>query len=231
MKKVLALAAIAVLASSVAAANVNPALGVDPGKVDPPAVRTNGTLGSLSISAVQTGPLQVQVDASVTTAGGDGVPFYGTYGGSPITLQDQVMLYGQIYDSPWVDGCTSWATPGVNWCSYGIQYFINSPTPQGSFALSFTATVPTAQNYQLFAVAYAGVTWPTTGFNWGFISQNPGTVIGPVGTIYVDSTQPPTPTPPPGGYGGNPIPTLSLLGIIALVAIMAGVAILVIGRK
>ena len=196
MKKVLALVGIAVLMSSVAAANVNPGLNSVSGKVEAPQVRTNGTLGSLTITGTQIGPLEVEIDAAVTTQGGDGIPFYGTTsGGSPITLQDQVLLYGQIYDSPWVDGCMSWDTPGVNWCDHGEQFFINSPNPMGDFAISFTSTVPAAQDYQLFAVAYAGQTWPTTAYDWGILTQNPGTLIGPVGTMYVDST--PSPRPPP----------------------------------
>jgi len=232
MKKVLVLVAIAVLISSVAAADINPSRDAVSGKVTAPQTRTNGVLGSLTISAQQVGALQVQVDTSVTTVGGDGIPFYGTTtGGSPITLQDQVLVYGQIYDSPWVDGCTSWATPGVNWCAYGENFVINSPTAMGSFAVSFTATVPTAQNYQLFAIAYAGVTWPTTAYDWGILSQNPGTVIGPVGTIYIDSTVVPTPTFNPGGDGGAPIPTMNRWGMLAMVGMLLGVAVLVIIRR
>jgi hypothetical protein len=229
MKKVLALVAIVVLSSAVAVANVNPANQAS-GKIPAPATRTNGTLGSLSITGVQSGPLQVLIDASVTTVGGDGVPFvYTTTGGSVYNLDDQIYLYGQIYDSPWQGGCTSWATPGPNWCDYAGQYFVNSPTPLNSFAVSFTSTVPAADDYQLFAIAYAGVTWPTTGFAWGFISQSP--YIGPVGTMYIGSTQVPTPTPPPA-VAGEPVPTLNLIGILAMIAIMAGIAIFVmVGRK
>ena len=231
MKKVLALVGIAVLMSSVAAANVNPSMGSVSGKVEAPATRTNGALGSLTITAQQIGALEVQVDSSCTTQGGDGIPFYGTTtGGSPITLQDQVLLYAQIYDSPWVDGCTFWDTPGVNWCAFGEEFFINSPNPLGTFNVSFTTTVPAAQNYQLFAIAYAGQTWPTTAYDWGIITQQPGTVIGPVGTIYVDSTQPPTPTIDPDA-GGQPIPTMNWLGMLAMIAMLIGVAVLVIIRR
>ncbi|MEN8164953.1 MAG: hypothetical protein ABFS37_12545 [Acidobacteriota bacterium] len=231
MKKVLAIVGIAVLMSSVAAANVNPSADSVSGKVNDPGTRTNGTLGSLTITGQQIGSLEVQVDSSVTTQGGDGIPFYGTTtGGSPVTLQDQVMLYAQIYDSPWVDGCTFWDTPGVNWCAFGVEYFINSPTPLGNFDVSFTTTVPAAQNYQLFAIAYAGQTWPTTAFNWGILTQNPGTVIGPVGTMYVDETQPPTPTIDPNA-GGAPIPTMNAYGIFAMAALLLGVAVLVIIRR
>jgi hypothetical protein len=97
-----------------------------------------------------------------------------------------------------------------------------------------------ANTFQAFGVALAGwypgvpgATAPPqlTGFWWdgNFTDHYASSYPGP--TTYVDATQPPTPTPPPGGFGGEPIPTLNLLGIIALIAIMAGIAILVIGRK
>jgi len=229
MKKVLAFVGIAVLMSSVAAANVNPGLNSASDKVDAQTTRQNGTLGSVTITAEQVGALEVQLDASATTQGGDGIPFYGTTtGGSPVTLQDQIMLYGQIYDSPWQGGCSSWATPGPNWCSFGVEYFQNSPTPLGSFAVSFTATVPGPANYQTFVIAYAGATWPTTAYNWGFITQSPAYSV--VETIYVDSTQPPTPTIDPNA-GGSPIPTMNTYGIFAMAAMLLGVAVLVIIRR
>jgi len=225
MKKVLAFVGIAVLMTSVAAAEINPNGHKATDEITVPATRQNGTMGSLTISAVQTGALQVRVDASVTTVGGDGVPFYG----ATVTLNDQIWLYAQIYDAPWVDGCTSWATPGVNWCGHDEGFFINSPTPLNNFAVSFTATVPAAQDYQLFALAYAALSWPGTTYQSANRSQT--SVMGPVGTIYIDSTQPPTPTPPPGGFGGEPIPTLNWLGILAMIAILGGIAVLVMNRK
>ena len=142
MKKVLVLVAIAVLTCSVAAAKVNPA--TPEGGVKAPgaaATRVNGTLGSLTLTAAQTDVLQVQLDASVTTAGGDGVPSVVTFGGSTYTLNDQIGLYAQIYDSPWQGGCQSWTTPGPNWCFGEWQFWVNSPTALGSFAASFTTTV------------------------------------------------------------------------------------------
>lgn len=229
MKKVLVLVGIAVLMSSVAAADVNSSLGDVSGKVVAPSTRTNGTLGSITIAATQIGPLEVQLDASATTQGGDGIPFYGTTtGGSPVTLQDQVMLYGQIYDSPWDGGCMSWDTPGPDWCAYGVEYFQNSPTALGSFAVSFTTTVPTAMNYQTFVVAYAGITWPTTAYDWGQVTQSAAYSV--VETIYVDDTQPPTPTIDPNA-GGNPIPTMNSWGVLAMIGMLIGIAVLVIIRR
>ena len=230
MKNSLVLFAIVVLVSSVAGANVNPSLNAVSGKVPASETRQNGTLGSLTITAQQVGALEVQLDASVTTRGGDGIPFYGvTTGGSPITLNDQIWLYGQIYDSPWNGGCTFWTTsPGTDWCGVGDEYFMNSPTALGSFALSFTTTVPRAMNYQTFVMAAAGLTWPTTGYAWGRVSASTASSV--VETIYIDATVPATATPDPNA-GGNPIPSLNRLGVLAMIVMLLGVAILVIVRR
>jgi hypothetical protein len=228
MKKVLAIVGVAVLLTSVAAAEINTSKVKNTSNVTSAQTRTPGTIGSLTITAAQTGSLQVQVDASVTTQGGDGIPrVFNTGGGGTTTLNDLVWLYAQIYDSPWQDGCSFWPTPGANWCGYGSESAIN--TPNASLDVSFTTTVPAAQNYQLFALAVAGATWPGTSYQFGYIDSS--TAIGPVGTIYIDTTQPPTPTPPPGGYGGEPIPTLNWLGIVAMIAILGGLAVLVMSRK
>jgi hypothetical protein len=230
MKKVLAIVGIAVLMTSVAAAEINPSAAkvLNPGGAS--GTRTNGTLGSVTIAATQVGPLEVQLDASATTQGGDGVPLVTIFNGNTYTLNDQIWLYGQIYDSPWNGGCTFWTTnPGTDWCAFGEEFFVNSPNPLGSFAVSFTTTVPAAGNYQTFVIASGGWTWPGTSFQWFDRSQS--VYYSVVETIYIDNTQPPTPTPPPGGYGGNPIPTLNWLGILAMVAILGGVAVLVMTRK
>lgn len=229
MKKVLAFVGIAVLMTSVAAADINPSTA---GEVNPdftPGARANGTLGSVTIAAAQVGPLQVQLDASATTQGGDGVPVVTTWGGNTYTLNNQVWLYGQIYDSPWNGGCSTWTTsPGTDWCAFGEQFFMNSPTALGSFAVSFTTTVPTAMNYQTFVVARAGLTWITTGYDWFNISQTVAHSV--VETIYIDSTQPPTPTPDPSA-GGAPIPTMNRWGMLAMAGMLLGVAVLVIIRR
>ena len=230
MKKVLAFVGIAVLMTSVAAADINPSAGKVLSPSSASGSRANGTLGSTTITAAQVGPLEVHLDASATTQGGDGVPVVVTFGGNTYTLNNQVWVYGQIYDSPWNGGCTFWTTsPGTDWCAFGEEFFMNSPTPLGSFAVSFTTTVPVAMNYQTFVISRAGLTWITTGFNWFNTSQS--SVHSVVETIYIDSTQPPTPTPPPGGYGGEPIPTLSWLGVLAMIAILGGIAVLVMTRK
>lgn len=222
MRKVLVMVAIAALACSVVGAEVtNFDLSVSD-KIDIGDVRTNGTLGAFSASITQVGPLQVDVQASVTTVGGDGVPYpYGT--GS---LNDQVWIMAQIYDATWL----------VHTFSYtGSDYHLNSPVALGTFATSYTVSVPRATDYQLWVAAIAGVTWPTTAYNWGFFSQGvSGGYLsfysGPIATTYVDATQPPTPTPDPTA-GGAPIPTLNWLGMLAMVAMMLGVAVLVFIRR
>ncbi len=235
MKKVLAFVGIAVLMTSVAAAEINPSgtQAVSPGSAG--STRVNGTLGSLTITAQQVGPLQVQLDASVTTQGGDGVPVVVTFGGNTYTLNNQIGLYVQIYDSPWNGGCTTWATPGTDWCAVNWEYFLNSPTPLGSFAQSYTTTVPTAMNYQTFVLARGGLTWITPNFNWFNTSQY--IYSSAVETIYIDSTQEPTPTPggptptPPDPSNAVPVPSLNTYGIVAMVLLLVGVAILVMWRR
>ena len=82
MKKALALIGIAVLMTSVAAAEINPVGPKVANQGNAANTRANGTLGSLTIVATQVGPLQVQLDAGVTTQGGDGVPVAVTLGGA-----------------------------------------------------------------------------------------------------------------------------------------------------
>ena len=185
----LASAGFAVLMTSVAAAEINSAYLSERNSDNAPVVRENGTLDSLTITAQQVGPLEVRIDASVTTQGGDGAPAVVTYNGNTYTLNNQVWLYAQIYDSPWNGGCTFWpVSPGTDWCAVGEEFFMNSPTPLGSFALSFTTTVPEPAYYQTFVVAAAGLTWITTGFDWFSVSQTVYSFA--VQTIYIDSSTP-----------------------------------------
>lgn len=229
MKKVLAFVGIAVLMTSVAAAEVNPER-TNALTEGTSTTRANGVITSVSISAYQSGALEATLDASATTVGGDGVPVTVSFGGNTYVLDNQVWLYGQIYDSPWNGGCTHWTTsPGTDWCGYGEEYFINSPVALNNFDISFTTTVPGPAFYQTFVIAAAGLTWHDPAYVWFSVSQSLASSV--VETIYIDSTQPPTPTPPPGGYGGEPIPTLSWLGILGMIAILGGIAVLVMTRK
>lgn len=227
MKRVLAFVGIVVLMTSVAAADLNPSKEVvlnPEGSWD----RVNGTLGSVTITANQYGPLQVALEASATTVGGDGVPVTVTFNTNTYQLNNQIWVYGQIYDSPWNGGCTFWTTsPGTDWCAYGEQYFINSPNPMGSFNVSFTTTVPVAMDYQTFVVARGGLTWITTGYDWFNFSQTVAHSV--VETLYIGSTIFPTPTP--NTVPGNPVPTINRYGVIAMVVLLLGVAVLVLSRR
>lgn len=227
MKKVLAVVGIAVLMTSVAAAEMNQSKNSVPNGVAAAGPETPGTLGSLTITGTQVGPLQFQIDAGVTSQGGDGIPRQFIVGGSTVTLNDIVWLYAQIYDSPWQGGCSFWATPGPNWCDYGSSSAIN--TPNASLSLSFTTTVPAADDYQLFALGVAGATWPTPNYIFGYIDSS--IYIGPVGTTYIGSTVVPTPTPPPPQGPSEPVPTLNWLGILAMIAILGGIGVLVMSRR
>ena len=124
MKKVLAFVGIAVLITSVAAAEINPSAAKVINQGGATGTRTNGALGSVTIAAQQVGALQVQLDATATTQGGDGVPLVTIFNSITYTLNDQIWLYGQIYDSPWNGGCTFWTTnPGTDWCAFGEEFF------------------------------------------------------------------------------------------------------------
>ncbi|MGD8440671.1 MAG: hypothetical protein PVG53_09050 [Holophagae bacterium] len=236
MKRVLAIVGIAVLMASVASAATNQSRTNVPEGLTPTGTDTPGTLGPLTISGTQVGPLQFQINASVTTQGGDGIPrTFVTGGGATTVLNDVVWLYAQIYDSPWQGGCTFWQTPGPNWCDWGVTTVQNATG--ASLNVSFTTTVPAADDYQTYAAAAVGATWnggvfnppPYAGWAWGYRDSSVST--GPLGPYYIGSTVVPTPTPPPA-TAGEPVPTLNLIGILAMIAIMAGIAIFVmVGRK
>jgi hypothetical protein len=180
--------------------------------------RANGLLGSFSVSGGQTGPLEVSVDVSATTAGGNN------------TALNWVRLIGQVYN-----GYYSTYT----WSDISVVLFPNAGG-QGSFAISPTFTVPTPGDYLIWGRADGGIySGITTGGIYscpsGYIclTQSPQTCCYPATSgdfFYVDSTQPPTPTFNPDA-GGIPIPTLGALGTISMVLLLAGVALLVIVRR
>jgi len=172
--------------------------------------RANGTLGNLSATISQTGALQAQVDVSATTAGG-----------SAFAPSSAVLLYGQVYDYPWVGG-----TPANTFVS-GSTAIIPSATAGGQFNASFSFTVPTPNTFQAFALAFAGYT-STTGAYSFYYSQRTSVYPGP--TTYIDNQVPPTATPDPNA-GGQPIPTINGMGIAAMMLLLAGVAVLLITRR
>jgi len=209
------------------------ALAAGPGRVnldnvhqtsDPGAVRTNGNITNFAMSIAQVGPLQAQIGATVNTVGG-----------VSHTTMEHMLLYAQIYDYPWAGG-----TPYNTFVSGSTQFVPSSSPDGGPYSATWSFTVPVANTFQAFGVAIAGwypgvpgATAPPqlTGFWWdGNSADHYRVSYGP--TTYIDATQPPTPTPPPGGYGGEPIPTLNWLGILAMIAIIGGIAVFVmVGRK
>ena len=213
--RIFAVVLILVIAGSVAQAKVE----IDPAQKLIRQTESNGTWGSFSVSGGQTGPLEVTVDVSATTAG-DGSN----------TVLNMVFLRGQVYNGLWTT---------QTWTSIDTDTFPNS-SPNLSFSSSWTFTVPAPGNYAIWGDGFAGIYYGTT--TGGLYScpastcytQTPDSCCYPVTTgdlFYVNNIQPPTPTPPPGGYGGNPIPTLNWLGILAMVAVLAGVAMLIVTRR
>lgn len=229
MKKVLVVMFAVLLVGVLASAEVNTSNLAADQVVAEPGTLTPGTLGSFAYDAYQTGSLQVYLEGSCTTQGGDGVArtFNTQYGGT-VVLQDQVGVYLQIYDAPWDGGCSFWDPPGPDWCAAEWGLTTNSPNPMGSFSHSMTTSVPAPADYQTFFLFAAGATWTTTDVPFGYISSS--VYYSVAHSFYVDSTQPPTPTPDPNA-GGQPIPTLNWLGMLAMVAMLLGVAVLVIIRR
>ena len=212
------------------------ALAAQPGRANldnvqqltsPHPTRTNGAISSFVMSISQVGALQAEVGATVATVGG-----------VSHTSLEHMLLYGQIYDYPWAGGT---GTGGYNTFVSGSTTYVPSSTPDGGpWSAYWTFTVPTANTFQAFGVAIAGwypgvpgATAPPqlTGFWWDGNATDHYAVSYPGPTTYVDATQPPTPTPPPGGPGGTPVPTMSPIGIMTLVVLLAGIAVAVLARR
>lgn len=196
--------------------------------------RTNGSMGSFSVTVSQTGPLTVDMDLGCTTQGGDGIAQTPTWYPTIGPLQDQVRLLGALYS---VSGTA------LGFLSTDRTYYENSPTALGNFSTSYTFTVPAVGDYMVFANFVAGNTWPTTGFSWGSITQVAATGfyvyptytsyigLGYYGNFYyIDDTQPPTPTFNPDA-GGLPVPSMNAWGVAAMIVLLIGVAMLIITRR
>ncbi len=78
---------------------------------------------------------------------------------------------------------------------------------------------------------------PGDGFGSGNTTWTPRSVAGYAEPDYSfrilgeEAAPGDTPTPPPGGGGGEPIPTMNAYGIFAMVALLLGIAVLVIIRR
>lgn len=175
-----------------------------------------GLLGNLTASLSQTGVLEATGVVSVTTASP----------GATNTSMNLVVILGQIYDYPWAGGTTGTGTN--TFVSSGTSFFPNT-TGLGAFSDSYTFTVNVPNTYQIWAGAWAGKSWTGTSYWFSYATQS-GLYYSSGNTTYVDDIQPPTPTPDPNA-GGQPIPTLNWLGMMAMIAMMLGVAVLVFIRR
>lgn len=186
--------------------------------------RVTGTVGNVSVSLMATGALAGDVtvawDTTPTTA------YYSLY-----QSYDAFLVYGQIYDYPWIGVChTSTSSASCNDFISGSTVFNSGNDPSHHYSETFSFTVPAADTYQGWGIVYGGwypgVPWNTannsgfwiTTYNYSFASGNTAAITAD------------TPTPDPNA-GGTPIPTLNWLGILAMIAMMAGVAMLLVIRR
>lgn len=180
-------------------------------------VRVHGTLGGLTATLSQTGSLQANVAVSVSTAGG-----------YSFTSLEGILLYGQVYDTPWIGPCTGTDVPGVDCNEFidGSTTILQGVTG-GPYSDSWTFTVPAEDTYQAWGLAFAGwYPYPpfgtySSGFWYSQVATTPGN------TMFIQQA---TPTPDPNA-GGDPIPTVGSVGMISMILLLAGVAILVLIRR
>lgn len=187
--------------------------------------RQTGTVGNVSVALAQTGPLAADVTVSWDTDPA-GAPYYTAY-----QSYDAFLAYGQIYDTPWIGAChTSTSSASCNDFISGYVIMNSGNNASHHYSETFSFTVPTADTYQGWGVVYGGwspgIPWYTS-INSGFwiTTYNYSTAAG--NTAYISAD---TPTPDPNA-GGQPIPTLNWLGILAMIAMMAGVAMLLVIRR
>jgi len=188
--------------------------------------RQTGTVGNVSVTLAQSGPLTAEVTVSWDTDPA-GAPYYTAY-----QSYDAFLAYGQIYDTPWIGVChTSTSSASCNDFISGIVAYTGHDD-SNHYSETFSFTVPTADTYQGWGIAYGGwspgIPWLSgAGQNTGFwiTTYNYSTAAG--NTAYIDAN---TPTPDPDA-GGQPVPTLNWMGILAMIAMMAGVAMLLVMRR
>ncbi len=186
--------------------------------------RQTGTVGNVSVSLAATGALTGDVTVSWDTT--TGVPYYGYY-----QSYDAFLVYGQIYDYPWIGSChTSTSSASCNDFISGYVIMNTGNDPSHHYSETFSFTVPTADTYQGWGVVYGGwspgIPWYSS-VNSGFWITTYNYSMAGGNTAYISAE---TPTPNPDA-GGTPIPTLNWLGILAMIAMMAGVAMLLVIRR
>ena len=187
--------------------------------------RQAGTVGNVTVSLTQTGPLAADVVLGWDTTPGVYASAYSSY--------DAFWLYGQIYDTPWLGFCTTTtASTSCNDFISGTVRVVPGADPSNSYAETFSFTVPVADTYQGWGIVYGGwspgVPWLSgTGQNTGFwiTTYNYASAYSAPG--YIDAVQP---TEDPNA-GGAPIPTMNRWGILAMIGMLLGVAVLVIIRR
>ncbi len=187
--------------------------------------RQAGTVGNVTVSLTQTGPLAADVVLGWDTTPGVYATLYTSY--------DAFLLYGQVYDTPWIGGCnTSTGSTSCNDFISGTVHMVLGTVPSNSYSETFSFTVPVADTYQGWGIVYGGwspgVPWLSgSGQNTGFwlTSSNLATAYSSPG--YIDAVQP-TDNP---DAGGEPIPTMNRWGILAMIGMLLGVAVLVIIRR
>lgn len=186
----------------------------------PNAGRINGNIGNLTSSLVQTGALAADLNINFDT--GSVSPAY-----SPYYAEDAFYIIGQIYDYPWRStyNGTTWVNTN-DFVSTGLTILGGD---NGPYAHTYSFTVPVADTYQgwvrVYGGWYPGLPWSTTnnsGFWWSQVMTDSS-----VNTTYVDAVQP-TDNP---DAGGQPIPTMNRWGILAMIGMLLGVAVLVIIRR
>jgi len=177
--------------------------------------------GTISLSETHdfTGTWTVDMTMHITTAGAT----------SP-QPNDWMGNNGQLY-YPY-----TWNTTHPLFVSTTAQGFEQSGrTTNGGFPFardvlySFTCpdepggTEPTAGLWAFWLGVWAGdagaTTWTTT------------VTSGPIPVTFPYDPFQPTPTPPPGGFGGEPIPTLSMPALFILGTILAAIGVLVLRRS
>ncbi len=177
-------------------------------------------LGTMTVSmGVTTTPGTYDVDIALTVS---------TTGAVSPASNDVFMHYGQLYyPSVWDTTAPSFTFTGASdW-----PYWRDTTVPNHFFATTYSLTAP---------VEIPGA-WGIWGWGAGWNTATGATngtgyiVFSPSETQWMATTLPavvqPTPTFNPGGEGGEPIPTLNWLGMMAMIAMMLGVAVLVIIRR